>query len=748
MAPKSTTKKPSSSSKASDSGEEKKKTKKSTVKITDFIVRPHNFEQLSDVRNSAYIYLSENVLNELELKPNSFVNVINGLEFLTLMVNVNEQADDAVMINPIYLQLTGWLLGDRVQLQKDAKQAPYAEFVEVISQKNEKEMSDILSDVGIVYQGLRGDGWYIKSFSSPDIETNLAKLSLENMNSELKSYIFHPKSTKITIINDTPPEYKPKFSLSQIGALQTQISTITKTMYLPLSTPEMFSQFGISPPRGILIHGNSGTGKSMILRSIPYEFNKAHIVRITSDIIGRYLGETEERLRSLWQEAVKYQPSIIIFDEIDTLVPNRSAARDEVSDADGRVLTTLLNLMDSTDPKAKLVVIGATTRVTNIDLSLRRPGRFDIEVDIPVPDADGRIDILDKLLCKMEIGKHLITNDQKAEIGGKTHGYVGSDLVALVREAVMHTIEESLEFSTEPVVTFPKFELALTEIKPSAMKEIVLEMPKIKWSDIGGQTILKRKLKEMVQLPLLAAPTFHKLGIKAPKGLLLYGPPGCSKTMTAKALASESGLNFLAIKGPEMFDKYVGESERKIREIFNKARQSAPSIVFIDEIDAIALDRESGEGSHVGKQVLNTMLNEIDGVEELKGVVVIGATNRPDAIDPALLRPGRLDRHVYVSPPDADARREIFVKNTCKFNLSEGEELLDELVKWSEGFSGSECVLLCQEAGLNAIMASSDPAHVELVKKVDFEKALGEISKNITPEMLAYFEDFGKKYSA
>ncbi|GME88068.1 unnamed protein product [Ambrosiozyma monospora] len=276
------------------------------------------------------------------------------------------------------------------------------------------------------------------------------------------------------------------------------------------------------------------------------------------------------------------------------------------------------------------------------------------------------------------------------------------------------------------------------------MKELVLEVPKVSWDDIGGQEDVKEQLKEMVELPITAAESFRRLGISAPKGLLLYGPPGCSKTLTAKALASESGLNFLAIKGPEIFNKYVGESEKTIREIFHKARMSAPSIIFIDEIDAIATNRDDDGSGHVSKQVLNTMLNEMDGVEELKGVVIIGATNRPDVIDPALLRPGRLDTRVYVSPPDKEARYQIFEKNTKNYNLQNKESFLTKLSDMTDGFSGSECVFLCRKAGVNAVKEERD---CKIVKEEHFLEAFKGIQKNITPEMLEYYRDFESKYA-
>lgn len=759
MPPKTSSKKSTSSSKdspvVSDVKSSKSKTKTPVLTIENYILRPH--ANLNDDTNKSVVFVSQLALEVLDIKKGSFIKVSKGLQELVLLIDSNDEMvsgeDDGnvIQIHPMYLKMVSWLLGDRVQLTKFNGQLKYADEVNIMMIKNSilEDVKASLLDIGIIYPSMSNESsWFIKSING-GLTSQMENLNLDDSNENfiLNPYLIHPTTTKfITIDVDIIPSYKLKHSFKQIGGITKQLEHIKRTLELPLNKPELFTSFGISPPRGILIHGNSGVGKSMILRSLGYEFLNCHVVKINStEIVGRFLGETEERLRSLWQEAIKYQPSIILLDEIDTLVPS-SFGREETTDTDNRVLTTMLTLLDDTDPLSKVVIVGATTRVNNVNLALRRPGRFDIEIEIPVPDVNGREDILSKLLSRMDKGRCSLTKEEEMHISSKTHGYVGSDLVALVREAVINGID-SYDQTKNPIINFEHFENAMLEIRPSAMKEIVLEMPKVKWSDIGGQEILKRKLKEMVQLPLTSGELFKQLGIKAPKGLLLYGPPGCSKTMTAKALASESGLNFLAIKGPEMFDKYVGESERKIREIFNKARASAPSIIFIDEIDAIALDRESGESSNVAKQVLNTMLNEIDGVEELKGVVIIGATNRPDSIDPALLRPGRLDRHVYVSPPDSTARKEIIDKNVIKFNLQDKETLLNELVELSDGFSGSECVLLCQEAGLNAIMEGNING-VESVRRDHFMNAMKEISRNITEEMLEYYESFGKKYSA
>ncbi|KAL6450076.1 AFG2 ATPase family gene 2 protein [Candida maltosa Xu316] len=423
------------------------------------------------------------------------------------------------------------------------------------------------------------------------------------------------------------------------------------------------------------------------------------------------------------------------MDEIDSLVPSRNS--DDSGETESRVVAQLLTMMDGMGDTGQIVVVGATNRPNAIDSALRRPGRFDQEVEIGIPDVEAREEILQKLFARMNSEKCKLTKEEITKIAAKTHGYVGADLTALCRESVMKAINRGLTSNipqNKIKVIEEDVDHALPEIRPSAMREVFLEMPKVYWTDIGGQHELKQKLMEVVQLPLEA--------ISSPKGVLLYGPPGCSKTLTAKALATESGLNFLAVKGPEIFNKYVGESERTIREIFRKARAASPSIIFFDEIDAIAGDRDGDSTTTAASNVLTSLLNEIDGVEELKGVVIVGATNKPTEIDPALLRPGRLDRHIYVAPPDYEARLQILEKCTRKFNLDKNDVNLATFAELTDGCSGAEVTLLCQEAGLAAIMENKDASSVT---KKHFDHALKGISKGITPEMLQYYETFSKK---
>lgn len=715
-----------------------------------FIVRPHL--PSAKRKTIANVYLSLDVFEALELKPKDFVYV-NSTNGQPGVLAVAVPSDDIPMRNVVtisnsFRQLSGLLLGDRVNIVKFNGQPPYALTVTV---NGDGDVQSALDDVGLIYPGLKIEQLKVIDIAG-DIDSRMKELTISDEEVPLRTvspaYIYTPQTTIENTAEKEPPITKypllprpPKFS--QVGGLTKQTSLLKSTIELPLHSPTLFSDFGISPPRGILLYGPPGTGKTMLLRCAANDIN-AHILTINGpSIVSKYLGETENAIREIFEEAAQFQPSIIFMDEIDSLVPSRNS--DDSGETESRVVATLLTMMDGMDNSGRIVVVGATNRPNAIDIALRRPGRFDQEIEIGIPDVEARQDILQKQFDKMNKEKYDLSEEDIALVATKTHGYVGADLTALCREAVMKAINRGLASGTpqEKIkLTLNDVFEALSEIRPSAMREIFLEMPKVYWSDIGGQEELKKKLVEVVQLPLEASESFAKLGVNAPKGVLLYGPPGCSKTLTAKALATESGLNFLAIKGPEIFNKYVGESERTIREIFRKARAAAPSIIFLDEIDAIASDRD-GDGSGTttaSKNVLTSLLNEIDGVEELKGVVIIGATNKPAEIDAALLRPGRLDRHIYVAPPDYEARLQILNKCCNKFDLVDVD--LASYAKLTEGCSGAEVTLLCQEAGLNAIMEDRNAQHVE---NRHFEHALQGISRGITPEMLDYYNQFSNR---
>lgn len=745
-----------------------------------FITRP-------TLKSPTTVYLHPEIAQALEFSPGQFVVVSKegGGDVLAMIDYADETEEVNVVLVPKSTRaLAGLLLGDRVSINKHVKPVPFVQKVSVRVDGDdaveEKSVKTALTKAGVLHPGLSIPYKNLATIKVVEIETTapssvsgvaaqFAGLLLGDVKPELfvsPPHLCIPNSTVEVVdagveVDFTKyPRLPRPFAFDQVGGLEKPISLLRSTVQIPLHHASLFLDFGISPPRGILLHGPPGTGKTMLLRCVAHE-SDAHVLMVNGPlIVSKYLGETENALRDLFAEAVKYQPAIIFMDEIDSLAPKRGL--DDAGETESRVVATLLTMMDGMGDAGRVVVVGATNRPNSIDPALRRPGRFDQEVEVGIPDADARTDILRKQLSKMNQKKCRILDDDIKAIAAKTHGYVGADLSALCREGVMKAISRGIQGPNaggvssssgianlahiehlDPAtrVEIQDLEAALVDIRPSAMREIFLEMPKVSWNDISGQQELKQKLTEVVQLPLEAAETFQRLGISSPKGVLLYGPPGCSKTLTAKALASESGLNFLAVKGPEIFNKYVGESERTIREIFRKARAAAPSIIFFDEIDALASSREDAS-TLASQNVLTSLLNEIDGVEELKGVVVVAATNRPSEIDSALLRPGRLDRHIYVSPPDLDARLDLITKKCTKFDVKDSQALFQKLAQATAGCSGAEVALLCQEAGLAAIMENKNTLTVE---ERHFDHALKGISRGITPDMLEYYKEFAHR---
>ncbi|GAV52543.1 hypothetical protein ZYGR_0AG05340 [Zygosaccharomyces rouxii] len=731
--------------------------------------------KLSNYKDASTAIIHPEVMKELGINAGSMCILSklgsNGVVVLAKPGDELSHPVNVVMLSFTTRSVAGILFGDRLEINKVQNQPPYAtkvtvgcvQGVEINDNEIRKAVERILNDCGIIMPGIvfDVDQWNmvvvdVQDATLPDVSKCDLNQDSTTVVEDCSPYlsppvIFRRGSTKVDFTKASKPN--SRFNLlhsidyNSVGGLAKEVEVLKNAIHLPLHKPNLFSEFGVTPPRGILLHGPPGTGKTMLLRCVA-NTTDAHILTINGpSIVSKYLGETEATLREIFDEAKLYQPSIIFIDELDSIAPNR--ASDDSGEVESRVVATLLTLMDGMGAAGRLVVVAATNRPNNIDPALRRPGRFDQEVEIAIPDVEARVDILMKQFEKMSSEKHSLSAEDIKEVATKTHGYVGADLTALCRESVMKTIQRVLKDDdkideSQLIVSRDDLENAMLEIRPSAMREIFLEMPKVYWTDIGGQEVLKRKMKEMIQLPLEASETFARLGVSAPKGVLLYGPPGCSKTLTAKALATESGVNFLAVKGPEIFSKYVGESERAIRAIFHKARSAAPSIIFFDEIDALSSSRDGGGSSTAAaSNVLTSLLNEIDGVEELKGVVIVAATNRPDEIDSALLRPGRLDRHIYVGPPDYSARLQILKKCTSKFSIdSKPDYDLEQLAKSTDGCSGAEIVLLCQEAGLAAIM---EDVGANKVESRHFEKALSGISRVITPEMLAYYEEFASR---
>ena len=530
----------------------------------------------------------------------------------------------------------------------------------------------------------------------------------------------------------------PRVSYEDIGGLKNEVQKVREMIELPLRHPEIFDRIGIEAPKGVLLHGPPGTGKTLLAKAVANETNANFYSISGPEIMSKFYGESEERLREVFKEAEENAPSIIFIDEIDSIAPKR----EEVSgDVEKRVVSQLLTLMDGLQSRGKLVVIGATNRPNAIDPALRRPGRFDREIDIGIPDEQGRLDIL--LIHSR--GMPLTEDVNLESIARVTHGFVGADLEALSKEAAMRSLrrilpEINLEQPKIPVeilnkikITKQDFDEALRDVQPSAMREVLVQRPNVGWEDIGGLQQVKEELAEAIEWPLKHANLFAEANVEPPKGILLYGPPGTGKTMIAKAVAATSEANFISIKGPELISKWVGESEKGVREVFRKARQAAPCVIFFDELDAVAPRRGGSEGdAHVTERLLSQMLTELDGLEDLKGVVVIGATNRPDIIDEALLRPGRFDRILEVPAPNKEARKHIFQIHTKKKPL-ESDVNLDKLVEMTEGMTGADIAALVNAAAMTAIkeyVRQKSGSKLRIPMR-HFETALNKIKKKL-----------------
>jgi transitional endoplasmic reticulum ATPase len=557
------------------------------------------------------------------------------------------------------------------------------------------------------------------------------------------------------------PRAIPRIAYEDIGGLRPVIQKVREMIELPLRHPELFERLGVEAPKGVLLHGPPGTGKTLLAKAVASETNANFYSIGGPEIMSKFYGESEERLREIFKEAQENAPSIIFIDEIDSIAPKREEVTGEV---EKRVVSQLLSVMDGLQSRGKVVVIGATNRINSIDPALRRPGRFDREIEIGVPDRDGRLEILQIHTRGMPLAEDV---DLK-KLADVTHGFVGADLEALAKEAAIRALrrilpEINLEAENIPaevlnkiIVRMSDFQEALKEVEPSAMREVLVEVPDIKWEDIGGLEGVKEELREAIEWPLKYPELFSQMNAVPPKGLLLYGPPGTGKTLLAKAAANESEANFISVKGPELLNKFVGESEKAIREVFRKARQASPCIIFFDEIDSIAPVRGSNMGdSNVTERVISQFLTEMDGLEELRNVIIIAATNRPDIVDPALLRPGRFDRLLLVPPPDLDARKQIFRIHTKKTPLGEDVKL-DELAKRTEGYTGADIASICNTAVMLSIKEhigkakdaedAKKRAKGLRVAKRHYDEAMQKV-KPISSQELRMYERFSQQFA-
>ncbi|HET6716586.1 MAG TPA: CDC48 family AAA ATPase [Nitrososphaeraceae archaeon] len=576
-------------------------------------------------------------------------------------------------------------------------------------------------------------------------------------------------STEVTVSEESEKAVQvakgdgaPSISYEDIGGIKNEVSRLREMIELPLRHPELFKRLGVEAPKGVLLHGPPGTGKTLVAKAVAHETNANFYTIGGPEIMSKFYGESEERLREIFKKAEENAPAIIFIDEIDSIAPKREEVSGEV---ERRVVAQLLSLMDGMSSRGKVVVIGATNRINAIDPALRRPGRFDREIEIGVPDKEGRLEILQIHTRGMPLEKDV----DLEVIANMSHGFVGADLQAVAKEAGIRALRKVLpeiDLTTENipsdilkkiVVTMDDFLSVIKEIEPSALREVFVEIPDVKWDDIGGLADVKQELQEAVEWPLKYQGLFLYSDATPPKGILLYGPPGTGKTLMAKAAAHESEANFISIKGPELLSKWVGESEKGVREVFRKARQAAPCIVFFDEIDAIAPNRGGmGSDSHVTERVISQLLTELDGLEVLSNVIIIAATNRPDIIDAALLRPGRFDRLLYVAPPDKESRIQIFKIHTSKKPLADDVKI-ETLAAHTEGYTGADIAALASAAVMLALRGHiekyKDPKKAESAKNElkinmkNFEEAMKKIrplSKHEIETYRSIAERFGK----
>ncbi|DAC43903.1 MAG TPA: CDC48 family AAA ATPase [Candidatus Thalassarchaeaceae archaeon] len=683
--------------------------------------------------------------NDLNLKPGDIIEVSG--ERKTAAIVWRCRPEDAnlgvIRVDGIIRKNAGVSLGDRVDIKKVETQPCQRLVLSPVMAKQQKVRFGPGIE-GFARRGLNkrpvvaGDRIFI-----PGMTLFAEALPFAIVSTKPKGIVQVLPDTDIVIKEDAVDEEEQgevqTISYEDIGGLGDQLQKVREMIELPLKHPILFRRLGIDPPRGVLLHGPPGTGKTLIAKAVASETN-AHFTSINGpEIISKYYGESEKQLREIFEEAAANTPAIIFIDELDSIAPKREDVSGEV---ERRVVAQLLTLLDGMQGRDNVVVIGATNRQDAIDPALRRPGRFDREIEIGVPDKNGRAEI---------IGIHTrgmpISDDFDVEwLLDNTNGFVGADISALVRESAMKALRRYLpeidldeeqippEVLEKMAVIMADFRMAIKEVEPSALREIYLEVPEVSWDEVGGLQEIKDRLKESIEWPLTKPELFEHFGINPPRGIVLFGAPGTGKTLLAKAIASEAKANFITIKGPELISKWVGESEKAVREVFKKAKQSSPSIIFLDEFESIAGIRRSssGEGSDVINRVVNQLLSSMDGVEGMEGVIVVAATNRPEMIDPALLRSGRFERVMHVPPPDPEALKAILEIHTEKMPL--GKFSLDEIASKLENYTGADIEAVCREAGLIAMRADR-----KTVSKKHFEEAVERVRPTVTDEMMLYY---------
>ncbi|AAY80205.1 CDC48 family AAA ATPase [Sulfolobus acidocaldarius] len=718
--------------------------------------------------------ISETSMRKLNVEAGDYIEIIgqDGNSALAQVMPAYDISDDEIRIDGYIRKSIKVGIGDDVTVRK-TNVSPASKVVLAPTQpiRFDNSFVEYVKDTLMDKPLAKGETLPIPIYTGT--------LELTVVNTQPSNYVYVTGSTNIEIREEPVKESSlayPKVSWEDIGDLEEAKQKIREIVEWPMRHPELFQRLGIDPPKGILLYGPPGTGKTLLARALANEIGAYFITVNGPEIMSKFYGESEQRIREIFKEAEENAPSIIFIDEIDAIAPKREDVTGEV---EKRVVAQLLTLMDGIKGRGRVIVIGATNRPDAIDPALRRPGRFDREIEIRPPDTKGRKDILQVHTRNMPITDD-VDLDKLAEM---TYGYTGADLAALAKEAAIYALRRfvdekklNLDQPTIPAeiikelkVSMNDFLNALKSIQPSLLREVYVEVPKVNWNDIGGLDNVKQQLREAVEWPLRFPELFTKSGVTPPKGILLFGPPGTGKTMLAKAVATESGANFIAVRGPEILSKWVGESEKAIREIFRKARQAAPTVIFFDEIDSIAPIRGLSTDSGVTERIVNQLLAEMDGIVPLNKVVIIAATNRPDILDPALLRPGRFDRLIYVPPPDKTARFEILKVHTKNVPLAE-DVSLEDIAEKAEGYTGADLEALVREATINAMRSiysmcdkqSRDECkgnmecyqkHIKecmnktsfKVSKEDFEKALNVVKASLTQADIQRYERFSKE---
>jgi transitional endoplasmic reticulum ATPase len=682
---------------------------------------------------------------ELNLSPGDIIE-IKGHKTTAAVVWRSHPGDEGkgiIHVDNLTRKNAGVSIGDKVTIKKaEVKPAKQVTLAPAISQDQQIQFGDgidALAKRGLLKRPVvQGDIVVV-----PNIALFGNALPFSIIATNPKGIVLINEETQIKVNEEAASQgatVASTISYEDIGGLKSQLQNVREMIELPLKHPELFDRLGIDPPKGVLLHGPPGTGKTMIAKAVANEAGAQFYTINGPEIMSKFYGQSEENLRKTFEEAEKNAPSIIFIDEMDAIAPKRDEVQGEV---ERRVVSQMLTLMDGLKGRGKIIVIGATNRPDSVDPALRRPGRFDREIEIGVPDKEGRLEILQIQTRNMPKSEDVVLED----LANSTYGFVGADLMALAREAAMKALRRYLpeidldepvpaELLEKMQVTGEDFKGALKIVDPSALREFLVEVPNVTWDTVGGLGDVKQQLKEAVEWPLEDPASFERMGIKPPRGILLFGPPGTGKTLLAKAVANESGANFLSVKGPEVLSKWVGESEKAVREIFKKAKQSSPSVVFLDEIDSIAPRRGAYEGSHVTESIVNQLLTSIDGMEGMEGVVVIAATNRPDIIDPGLLRAGRFDRLIKVSAPDEEARLSILKVHTEKMPLGKDVDM-QELAKLTKGYVGADLEALCRES---AIIALREDRKARVVNKNHFEEALRSVRSSVTEDVIKYYD--------